>query len=171
MTDDHKQQGGTMRIRKIRGVSIGLVIALVGFALGLTTISEGATTESVSLRPGQSVTVTCSGGTLQGTWSTPLVANCAANTTTTVPPSTTTTPPALPPRPRQLPVLRPRPAPVLRPRPAPVLQRPLPLRRHQLPSFRPTTQAPLTGTPPASVVASPTKCSLTTPGSATLSFS
>jgi hypothetical protein len=80
-----------MRIRKIRGVSIGLVIALAGFALGLTTISEGATTKSVSLRPGQSVTVTCSGGTLQGTWSTPLVANCATNTTTTVPPSTTTT--------------------------------------------------------------------------------
>ncbi len=80
-----------MRIRKIRGVSIGLVIALTGFALGVTTITEGATTESVSLRPGQSVTVNCSGGTLQGTWSTPLVANCAANTTTTVPPSTTTT--------------------------------------------------------------------------------
>ena len=28
---------------------------------------------------------------MQGTWSTPLVASCAANTTTTVPPSTTTT--------------------------------------------------------------------------------
>ena len=83
-----------MRIRKIRGVTIGLVIALAGFALGLTTITEGATTESVSLRPGQSVTVTCSGGTLQGTWSTPLVANCAANTTTTVPRSTTTTTPS-----------------------------------------------------------------------------
>ncbi len=81
-----------MRIRKIRGVSIGLVIALVGFAVGLTTLSEGATTRSVSLQPGQSVTVNCSGGTLQGTWSTPLVATCAANTTTTtVPPSTTTT--------------------------------------------------------------------------------
>jgi hypothetical protein len=91
MTQDHKQQGGTTRIRKIRGVSIGLAIALVGFAVGLTTISEGATTKSVSLRPGQSATVTCSGGTLQGTWSTPLVATCAANTTTTVPPSTTTT--------------------------------------------------------------------------------
>ena len=80
-----------MRIRKIRGVSIGLVIALAGFALGLATIAEGAPTNSVSLRPGQSVTVNCSGGTLQGTWSTPLVANCVANTTTTVPPSTTTT--------------------------------------------------------------------------------
>ena len=69
-------------------------------------------------------------------------------------------------------VQRPRPAPSRqRPRPAPVLQRPLSLRRHQLPSFRPTTQAPLTGTPPASVVASPTKCSLTTPESATLSSS
>ena len=79
-----------MRIRKIRGVSIGLVIALAGFALGLATISEGATTNSVSLRPGQSVTVNCPGGTLQGTWSTPLVANCVANTTSTVPPSTTT---------------------------------------------------------------------------------
>lgn len=31
---------------------------------------------------------------MQGTWSTPLVANCAANTTTTVPPSTTTTRPS-----------------------------------------------------------------------------
>ena len=80
-----------MRIRKIRGVSIGLVIALAGFALGLSTTAEGATTESVSLRPGQSVTVTCSGGTLQGTWSTPLIANCAANTTTTTPSTTTTT--------------------------------------------------------------------------------
>jgi hypothetical protein len=94
MTEDHKQQGGTVRIRKIRGVSIGLVIGLVGFAVGLTTLSEGATTRSVSLTPGQSVTVNCSRGTLQGTWSTPLVATCAANTTTTtttVPPSTTTT--------------------------------------------------------------------------------
>ncbi len=80
-----------MRIHRIRRVSIGLVTALVGFAIGLGTISEGATTNSVSLRPGQSVTVTCSGGTLQGTWSTPLVANCAAGTTTTVPTSTTTT--------------------------------------------------------------------------------
>ena len=85
-----------MRIRKIRGVSIGLVIALAGFALGLSTIADAATTKSVGLRPGQSVTVTCSGGTLQGTWSTPLVANCAANTTTTnttttTTPSTTTT--------------------------------------------------------------------------------
>ena len=68
-------------------------------------------------------------------------------------------------------VPRPRPAPLVRPRPAPVLQRPLTLGRHQLPSFRLTTQAPLTGVPPASVVATPTKCSLTTPGSATLSFS
>jgi hypothetical protein len=93
MTEEHKQHGVTMRFRKIRGVSIGLVTALAGFAIGLGTISDGATTttRSVSLRPGQSVTVTCSGGTLQGTWSTPLVANCAANTTTTVPPSTTTT--------------------------------------------------------------------------------
>lgn len=92
MTEVHKQRG-TMRIRKIRGVSIGLVIALAGFAVGLTTLSEGATTRSVSLSPGQSVTVNCPRGTLQGTWSTPLVATCAANTTTTttVPPSTTTT--------------------------------------------------------------------------------
>src|SRR5208283_4520969 len=81
-----------MRIRKIRGVSIGLVIALAGFALGLSTIADAATTKSVGLRPGQSVTVTCSGGTLQGTWSTPLVANCAANTTTTTSTTTTTTP-------------------------------------------------------------------------------
>jgi hypothetical protein len=44
-----------MRIRKIRGVSIGLVFALAGFDLGLTTLTEGATTKSVSLRPGQSV--------------------------------------------------------------------------------------------------------------------
>ncbi len=81
-----------MRIRKIRGVSIGLVIAVAGFTLGLSTIAEGASTESVSLRPGQSVTVSCSGGTLQGTWSTPLVAHCAANTTTTTSTTTTTTP-------------------------------------------------------------------------------
>ena len=94
MTENHRQQGKTSRIRNIRRVSIGLVIALAGFALGLTTVSEGATTRSVSLRPGQSVTVTCSGGTLQGTWSTPLVANCGANTTTTVAPSTTTTTPS-----------------------------------------------------------------------------
>ncbi len=86
-----------MRIRKIRGVSIGLVIALVGFVVGLTTLSEGATTRSVSLNPGQSVTVNCAGGTLQGTWSTPLVATCAKNpppptsTTTSTSTSTTTT--------------------------------------------------------------------------------
>ncbi len=95
MAEHHKQHEGTTRIRKIRGVSIGLVIALAGFAVGLTTLSEGATTRSVSLSPGQSVTVNCSRGTLQGTWSTPLVATCAANppptTTTTVPPTTTTT--------------------------------------------------------------------------------
>ena len=86
-----------MRIGKIRGVSIGLVIALVGFVVGLTTLSEGATTRSVSLNPGQSVTVNCAGGTLQGTWSTPLVATCAKNpptptsTTTSTSTSTTTT--------------------------------------------------------------------------------
>jgi hypothetical protein len=93
MTEDQKLQGGTRRFRKIRGVTIGLVTALAGFAIGLGTISGGAPTNSANLRPGQSITVTCAGGTLQGTWSTPLVAHCAAasGTTTTVPPSTTTT--------------------------------------------------------------------------------
>ena len=80
-----------MRIRKIRGVFIGLVIiGVAGFTLGLTTIAQGATgatTESLSLKPGQSVTEACSGSTLHGGWSTPLVANCAAM----VPPSSTTT--------------------------------------------------------------------------------
>ena len=74
-----------------------MFIALVGFVVGLTTLSEGATTRSVSLNPGQSVTVNCAGGTLQGTWSTPLVATCAKNpptptsTTTSTSTSTTTT--------------------------------------------------------------------------------
>jgi hypothetical protein len=84
----------------VRAVAVGLVIGLAGFALGLTTISDGATssTKSVSLSAGQSVTVTCSGGTLQGTWASPLVARCVANTTTTTaPPPTTTTTQAPPP--------------------------------------------------------------------------
>ena len=85
-------------------------------------------------------------------------------------PSTTTTTSTRPAP--AIPVRRPRPAPSRqRPRPAPVRQRPLSPRRHQLPSFRPTTQAPSTGTPPASGVANPTKCWRTTPESATLSFS
>ena len=78
-----------MRSHRIRAVSIGLVTALAGFVVGLSTLSGGASTQSVNLRPGQSITVTCSGGTLEGTWATPLVANCAR--TTTPPPSSTTT--------------------------------------------------------------------------------
>lgn len=86
-----------MKIRRI--AALGTAFAIVGFFVGLTTFVDGATTRSVNLRPGQSVTVNCSGGTVQSTGNAPLIGTCVANspppttttTTTRVPPTTTTT--------------------------------------------------------------------------------
>ena len=74
---------------RIIWISLALVALIASPAV---FASAATTTRNVALAPGQSVTVTCSRGTLQGTWATPLVANCVGTTTTTtttVPSSTT----------------------------------------------------------------------------------
>ncbi len=89
-----------MSIRRVW--AIVAVVCIGSFALGLTAVAEGATTtKTVNLSVGQSATINCSNGTLQGSWATPLIATCAGTTTTsststTVASTTTTTAPTPP---------------------------------------------------------------------------
>ncbi len=134
---------------KARRASIVLmvaVLAVIGVGVGL---AESASTSLPPLAGGESATQSCSGSALNTSRinGTEISETCVASPTTTTSSSSTTTTST---------------------------------------STTTTTTNPgspsvafvqaddtgtLTGVPPASVVATPTKCSLTTPGSATLSFS